>query len=146
MGAADRAKQKVRTRAEDFIASAPVPQERILVGAQVISGLSRKWALLSPGAKLLGRTYYLALTDQHLLFCWISAWSGKPAEVSIVAPREQVKVISSRLGGQMGWIVCQVPGREGRMTLRFHRFWRSEVESLLSALPADGVTGSDSRQ
>lgn len=112
----------------------------------VISGLSRKSALLSPGAKLLGRTYYLALTDQHLVFCWISTWSGKPAEVSIVAPREQVKVISSRLGGQMGWIVCQVPGREARMTLRFHRFWRPEIESLLSALSADRATGSDSRQ
>lgn len=134
MSLSDRAKKKISQRAEAFIASAPVPQGPIVVGAQVISGVSRKWAALSPGLKMMGRTYYLALTDQHVLFCWIAAWTGRPREVTIVAPREQVRVTSSRLRGQMGWLTCQVPGRDTPMTLRFHRFWQPEMESILGAL------------
>ena len=82
MAAGDRAKQKISERAREFIASAPVPQEQILTGAQVISGASRGWALLSPGARMFGRPYYVALTEQHVLFCWMSAWTGKPIQVA----------------------------------------------------------------
>jgi hypothetical protein len=138
MAAGDRAKQKISERAREFIASAPVPQEQILTGAQVISGLSRGWALLSPGARMFGRPYYVALTEQHVLFCWMSAWTGKPIQVPIVAPRWQVRVTGARLGGQMGWFTCQIPGREKPMTLRFYRFWRPEVEALLGALGTPG--------
>jgi hypothetical protein len=58
MAAGDRAKQKISERARRFIASAPVPQEQILTGAQVISGVSRGWALMSPGARMFGRPYF----------------------------------------------------------------------------------------
>jgi hypothetical protein len=136
MAAGDRAKQKISERAREFIASAPVPQEPILSGAQVMSGVSRRWALLSPGTRMFGRPYYLALTEQHVLFCWMSAWTGKPREIPIVAPRELVRVTGARLGGQMGWFTCQVPGRDKPMTLRFYRYWRPEVEALLGALHA----------
>lgn len=134
MAAGDRAKQKISERARAFIASAEVPQDPILAGAQVMSGVSRGWAVLSPSTRLFGRPYYVALTERHVLFCWMSAWTGKPIEVSIVAPREQVRVTGARLGGQMGWFTCQVPGREKPMTLRFYRFWRPEVQALLGAL------------
>ena len=136
MAAGDRAKQKISERAQGFIASAPVPQEQILTGAQVMSGVSRGWALLSPSTRLFGRPYYVALTEQHVLFCWMSAWTGKPIQVPIVAPRWQVRVTGARLSGQLGWFTCQVPGREKPMTLRFYRFWRPEVEALLGALGA----------
>jgi hypothetical protein len=138
MAAGDRAKQKISERAREFIASAPVPQEPILGGAQVISGVSRGWALLSPSTRMFGRPYYVALTERHVLFCWMSAWTGKPREIPIVAPRELVRVTGVRLGGQMGWFTCQVPGRDKPMTLRFYRFWRPEVQALLGALGAAG--------
>jgi len=128
MAFADKAKQKISKRAEAFIAAAPVPQEPILAGAQVISGLSRAWVLVSPSARMLGRTYYLALTEHYLLFCWISAWPGRPREVTIIAPRGEVRVTGFRLGGQIGWFTCQVPARKAPMTLRFYRLWRPEVE------------------
>jgi hypothetical protein len=104
----------------------------------VISGVSRGWALLSPSTRMFGRSYYLALTEHHVLFCWMSAWTGKPMEVPIVAPRWQVQVISARLGGQMGWFILRVPGREKPMTMRFYRFWRPEVEALLGGLGTQG--------
>jgi len=138
MAAGDRAKQKISERAREFIASAPVPQEPILSGVQVISGVSRRWALLSPSIRMFGRPYYVVLTERHVLFCSMSAWTGKPREIQIVAPREQVRVTGARLGGQMGWFTCQVPGRDKPMTLRFYRFWRPEVEALLGALGAAG--------
>jgi hypothetical protein len=138
MAAGDRAKQKISERAREFIAVAPVPQEQILTGAQVISGVSRGWALLSPATRMFGRSYYVALTEQHVLFCWISAWTGKPIQVPIVASRWQLRVTGARLGGQMGWFTCQVPGREKQMTLRFYRFWRPEVEALLGGLGSGG--------
>jgi len=47
-------------------------------------------------------------------------------------------VTGARLGGQMGWFTCQVPGREKQMTLRFYRFWRPEVEALLGGLGSGG--------
>jgi hypothetical protein len=50
----DRAKQKLRQRAEAFLVSARVPQEPLLAGAQVISGLSRGWALPSPTIRMFG--------------------------------------------------------------------------------------------
>jgi hypothetical protein len=134
MAVGDRAKQKISQRAQAFIAAAPVPQEAVSVGAQVISGLSRGWTFLSPGARMFGRTYYLALTEHHLLFCWISAWTGRPREVTIIAPRGQVRVTGSRLGGQMGSFTCVVPGREAPMTLRFYRLWRPEAEAIVAAL------------
>jgi hypothetical protein len=134
MAAGDRAKQKISQRAQAFIAAAPVPQEAVSAGVQVISGLSRGWTFLSPSARMFGRTYYLALTEHHLMFCWISAWTGRPREVTIIAPREQVRVTGSRLGGQMGWFTCVVPGREAPMTLRFYRLWRPEAEAIVAGL------------
>ena len=136
MAAGDRAKQKISERAREFIASAPVPQEPILSGVQVISGVSRGWALLSPSTRMFGRPYYVALTERHVLFCRMSAWTGKPREIPIVVPREQVRVTGARLGGQMGWFTCQVPSRDKPMTLRFYRFWRPEVAALIGALGA----------
>jgi hypothetical protein len=47
----------------------------------------RGWALLSPSTRMFGRPYYVALTERHVLFCWMSAWTGKPREIPIVAPR-----------------------------------------------------------
>jgi hypothetical protein len=41
MAAGGRGKQKITERAREFIASAPIRQEPILSGAQVISGVSR---------------------------------------------------------------------------------------------------------
>jgi hypothetical protein len=133
MAAGDRAKKEISERAEAFIASSPGPGEPILAGAQVISGLSRAWTVWSGTTRMFGRTYYLALTEHHLLFCWISAWTGRPRQVAIIAPRDQVRVTGSRTGGQMGWLTCEVPGR-GRMTLRFYRMWRPEIEAILAAL------------
>lgn len=132
----DRAKQKIRQRAEAFLASAPVPQEPLVAGAQVISGLGRGWVLLSATIRMFGRTYYLALTEGHVLFCWLSAWTGRPVAVPIVAPRDQVRVTDFRLGGSMGWLQCQLPGRSP-MTLRFYRLWRPEIEALLAELGTD---------
>jgi hypothetical protein len=134
MAAGEGAKQKISERARRFIASAPVPQQQILIGAQVMSGVSRGSALLFPSTRMFGRPYYVALTERHVLFCWMSAWTGKPKEVPIVAPREQVRLAGARLG----WFTCQVPGRDKPMTLRFYRFWRPEVEALLGALGAPG--------
>jgi hypothetical protein len=68
----------------------------------------------------------------------MSGWTGRPKDVPIVAPREQVRVTGARLGGQMGWFTCQVHGRARPMTLRFYRLWRPEVEALLGALGAPG--------
>jgi hypothetical protein len=111
-----------------------VPQEPVLAGAQVTSGVSRKWTWLSPGVRMFGRTYYLTLTEQHLLFCWISAWTGRPRAVTMTVPRDQVQVEDFSLRGQMGWIRCRVPDRKAPMTLRFFHFWRPEVETMLAAL------------
>ncbi len=130
----DRVKRKISKRATDFIATAPVPQEPVLAGAQVTSGVSRKWTWLSPGVRMFGRTYYLTLTEQHLLFCWISAWTGRPRAVTMTVPRDQVQVEDFSLRGQMGWIRCRVPDRQAPMTLRFFHFWRPEVETMLAAL------------
>lgn len=135
-----RARQKVRQRVEEFIASAPVPHEPIVAGALVTSGLSRGWVLLSPYVRLFGRSYYLALTEHHLLFCWMSGTNGRPVELSIVAPRDQVRITDVRLrlafSGGMGSMLCQVPGRPQPMTLRFYRVWRPEIEALLAELGA----------
>jgi hypothetical protein len=116
-----------------------VPQEPVLRGAQVTSGLSGKWTWLSPGLRMLGRTYYLMLTEQHLLFCWISAWTGRPREVTMTVPREQVRVEALRLHGQMGWLRCRVPDRQAPMTLRFLHFWRPEVQAMLAELGTGGA-------
>lgn len=132
----DRAKRKIRQRAEVFLASAPVPQERLVAGAQVVSGLSRGWVLLSPTIRLFGRNYFMTLTEGHVLFCWLSAWNGRPVAVPIVVPRDQVRVTNFRIRGSMGWMQCQVPGRPP-MTLWFHRLWRPEVEALLAELGTD---------
>jgi hypothetical protein len=140
-----RAKKKATQRAQEFIATAPVPQEQIRAGASVISGLSRRWTFLSPNSRLLGRPYYLALTDRHVLFCWLSIWTGRPRQVKYVVPREQVRISQYRPGMQMGRFRCQVPGREKPMTIRFYRMWRPEIEYLLGqigvtdAAPAPGM-------
>jgi hypothetical protein len=137
-GFGGRARQKVRQRAEEFIASAAVPHEPIVAGALMISGLDRKWVLLTPYIRLFGRSYYLALTEHYVLFCLMSGRTGRPVEVRIVAPRDQVRITNVRLvlalSGGMGSMLCYVPGRSAPMTLRFYRIWRSEVEYLLGQL------------
>jgi hypothetical protein len=137
-GFGSRARQKVRERAEAFIASASVPQEPVVAGALVMSGLGREWGLLTPYIRLFGRSYYLALTERHLLFVWMSGTSGRPVGVPIVAPRDQVRITDVRLrlwmSGGMGSMLCYVQGRPGPMTLRFYRLWRPEVEALLAEL------------
>jgi hypothetical protein len=130
----DRAKQKVTRRAQEFLATAPVPQEPMRAGASVISGISRGWMFLSPHSRLLGRPYYVALTDRHVLFCWLSIWTGRPREVKYVVPRQQVRITQYRPGVQMGRFQCEVPGREKPMTIRFYRVWRPEVEYLVGLI------------
>lgn len=133
-----RARQKVRQRAEEFIASAAVPHEPIIAGAMVTSGLSRRWVLLTPYVRLLGRSYYLALTQHYVMFCRMSGTRGRPVAVSIVEPRDQVRFTDVRLvlalSGGMGSMLCHVADRSGPMTLRFYRIWRPEVQYLLGQL------------
>ena len=140
-GLGARARQKVRQRAEAFIESAAVPHEPIVAGALVVSGLSRKWVLLTPYIRLFGRSYYIALTEHYVLFCLMSGRTGRPVEVRIVEPRDQVRITDVRLrlalSGGMGSMLCYVPGRPGPMTLRFFRIWRPEVEFLLGQLGPD---------
>jgi hypothetical protein len=134
----ERARQKIRRRAEECIAAAAVPHEPILAGALVISGLSRKWVLLTPYIRMMGRSYYVAVTKRHVLFCQMSGLSGRAAGVPIVERREQVRITDLRLNlafsGGMGSMLCYLPGKSGPMTLRFFRIWRYEVEKLLAEL------------
>jgi hypothetical protein len=134
---AQRGKDKVAGRAAAVIASALQPDERILAGARVQSGVSQWWILLSDYVRLVQRWYYMALTDRQVIFCGLSFWTGKPTKVKIAAFREQVRVTDYRPGTLMGSFLFSYPGRDRPMRIRTPRVWRPEVESILSALGAD---------
>ncbi len=135
-GLVQRGKEKAAGRAAAVIGPALEPDERILTGARVQGGISQWWVLLSSYARLFQRWYYLVLTDRRVIFCKISFWTGRPAAVSIVVPREQARVTDYRPGRTWTSFRLSYPGRDKPMRIRAPRAWRPEVDSVLSALGA----------
>jgi hypothetical protein len=129
-------------RAAPLIATAVGPSERVLAGARVESGISRWWILVSTYTLFFRKYYYLALTEHHVVLLKLSMWTGRPTKVDSVIPRNQVRVGDYRQGVVFGSFRFMIPGRSKPATIRVHRVFRPEIESVLGQLgvlaPAPG--------
>jgi hypothetical protein len=135
-GMAERAKAKIAERANAVIVASLGPDEHVRTGARVQAGASQWWILLSTYVRFFQHHYYMALTGRNVVLCGLSVWTGRPAKVKIVTPRDQVRVAGYQPGPVFASFRYLIPDRKKPMRIRVGRGWRPEIEALLTELGA----------
>ncbi|WP_042376489.1 hypothetical protein [Streptacidiphilus melanogenes] len=81
------------------------------------------------------RFYFLTLTNTSIVVNSASRWTNRPGEVVAAFPRQAFPV--SRINRATVWSSMYVEMTPGAKPTRLniHRYWRDELDQLLSALP-----------
>jgi hypothetical protein len=89
---------------------------------------------------LTRRVYFLTLTNSSIVVNSANRFTNRPGDVVISFPREAFPVTRVKRAAIWSSMYVQFPGNAKPSRLNVHRYWRSEFDQLLAALPPAAVS------
>ena len=127
-------KETIKKQANEMVAQALQPGEQIVSGVYSITGPS-PWLMNQLG--LLGQFfidyYYIAVTQQQVIFVKMNRVSNRPKEIAFTAPLQAVQITDYRRNAMWSSFRYNVPTAAKPMRLNVHRIWRQELDALVGA-------------
>lgn len=88
---------------------------------------------------LTRKFYFFTLTDRAVIVNTANRFTNRPGEVVAVYSRHQVPASRFNRGAVWSKFYFQFPDRSKPVRLNVHRYWRAELDQLVTAFPAEGV-------
>jgi hypothetical protein len=85
---------------------------------------------------LTRRFYFLTLTNTSIVVNNANRFTNRPGDVVFAFPINAFPVVKVKRAGLWSSMHVQFPGQGKATRLNIHRYWRSEFDQLLAALPA----------
>jgi hypothetical protein len=85
---------------------------------------------------LTRRVYFLTLTNSSIVVNSANRFTNRPGDVVISFPREAFPVTRVKRAAIWSSMYVQFPGNAKPSRLNVHRYWRSEFDQLLAAVPS----------
>jgi hypothetical protein len=127
-------KDTIKKQANEMVVQALQPGEQIVSGVYAITGPS-PWLMNQLG--LLGQFfvdyYYVAVTQQQIVFVKMNRLSNRPKEIAFTAPLQSVQISDYRRNAMWSSFRYNVPTAAKPLRLNVHRVWRSELDALVGA-------------
>lgn len=127
-------KETIKKQANEMVAQALQPGEQIVSGVYAITGPS-PWLMNQLG--LLGQFfidyYYVAVTQQQVIFVKMNRMSNRPKEIAFTAPLQSVQITDYRRNAMWSSFRYNVPTAAKPLRLNVHRIWRQELDALAGA-------------
>jgi hypothetical protein len=127
-------KETIKKQANEMVAQALQPGEQIVSGVYAITGPS-PWLMNQLG--LLGQFfvdyYYIAVTQQQVIFVKMNRLSNRPKEIAFTAPLQAVQITDYRRNAMWSSFRYNVPTAAKPLRLNVHRIWRQELDALVGA-------------
>jgi hypothetical protein len=127
-------KETIKKQANEMVAQALQPGEQIVSGVYSITGPS-PWLMNQLG--LLGQFfidyYYVAVTQQQVIFVKMNRVSNRPKEIAFTAPLQAVQITDYRRNAMWSSFRYNVPTAAKPLRLNVHRIWRQELDALVGA-------------
>jgi hypothetical protein len=127
-------KETIKKQANEMVAQALQPGEQIVSGVYAITGPS-PWLMNQLG--LLGQFfidyYYVAVTQQQIIFVKMNRMSNRPKEIAFTAPLQSVQISDYRRNAMWSSFRYNVPTAAKPLRLNVHRIWRQELDALAGA-------------
>lgn len=91
--------------------------------------------------------YFLTLTNSSVVINSANRFTNRPGEVIGAFPRASVPISRVKRGRVWSVLYLQFPGSDKPRRLNVHRYWRSEFDQLVAAVPAASaaVEGGDAQ-
>lgn len=125
-------KETIKKQANEVVAQALQPGEQIISGVYAITGPS-PWLMNQLG--LLGQFfidyYYIAVTQQQVIFVKVNRLSNRPKEISFTAPIQSVRISDYNRSSLWSSFRYSVPTAAKPLRLNVHRIWRQELDALV---------------
>jgi hypothetical protein len=127
-------KETIKKQANEMVAQALQPGEQIVSGVYSITGPS-PWLMNQLG--LIGQFfvdyYYIAVTQQQVIFVKMNRVSNRPKEIAFTAPLQAVQITDYRRNAMWSSFRYNVPTAAKPLRLNVHRIWRQELDALVGA-------------
>jgi hypothetical protein len=127
-------KETIKKQANEMVVQALQPGEQIVSGVYAITGPS-PWLMNQLG--LLGQFfidyYYVAVTQQQVIFVKMNRVSNRPKEIAFTAPLQSVGITDYRRNAMWSSFRYNVPTAAKPLRLNVHRIWRQELDALVGA-------------
>jgi hypothetical protein len=95
--------------------------------------------LLGTIVALNRKYYFITLTNTSVVINSASRLTNRPGEVVYSFPRTAVPVTAVKRAAVWSTLYLQFPDKPKPTRLNVHRYWRSEFDQLIAALPASVV-------
>lgn len=79
--------------------------------------------------------YFITLTNTSVVINAANRFTNRPGDVLFSFPRNAVPVTSVKRATVWSSLYLQLPNKAKPTRLNIHRYWRSEFDQLLAALP-----------
>jgi hypothetical protein len=93
---------------------------------------------------LTRRFYFLTLTNTSIVVNSANRFTNRPGGVVAAYQRFAVPVTRIKRAGVWSSLYLQLPGERKPTRLNVHRYWRSELDQLIAALPETAPTPAPS--
>jgi hypothetical protein len=127
-------KETIKKQANEMVVQALQPGEQIVSGVYAMTGPS-PWLMNQLG--LLGQFfidyYYIAVTQQQIIFVKMNRVSNRPKEIAFTAPLQSVQISDYRRNAMWSSFRYNVPTAAKPLRLNVHRIWRQELDALVGA-------------
>jgi hypothetical protein len=127
-------KETIKKQANEMVLQALQPGEQIVSGVYAITGPS-PWLMNQLG--LLGQFfidyYYVAVTQQQVIFVKMNRISNRPKEIAFTTPLQSVRVSDYKRSAMWSSFRYNVPTAAKPLRLNVHRIWRQELDALVGA-------------
>ncbi|MCW2861409.1 MAG: hypothetical protein JWP48_3117 [Actinoallomurus sp.] len=127
-------KETIKKQANEMVIRAMQPGEQFVSGVYAITGPS-PWLMNQLG--LLGQFfidyYYVAVTQQQVIFVKMSRMSNRPKEIAFTAPLQSVRISDYNRNAVWSSFRYNVPTAAKPLRLNVHRMWRQELDALVGA-------------
>jgi hypothetical protein len=126
-------KETIKKQANEMVFQALRPGEQIVSGVFAISGPS-PWLMSQLG--LVGQIfidhYYVAVTQQQVIFVKMGRLANRPKEIAFAAPLQNAGVSNYKRSAVWSSFRYNI-GTAKPLRLNVHRTWRQELDALVGA-------------
>ncbi len=88
------------------------------------------------------KQYFFTLTNSSVVVNACSRFSNRPGDIVATFPRQAFPVTKYNRATVWSKFYLQFPEKPKPTRLNVHRYWRSELDQLADAFPADALAGS----
>jgi hypothetical protein len=121
------------------------PGDKVIVTLHSITGPS-PWLMNAIGTigQLFIKYYFITVTEQAVVFHKASRVSNRPKDLVVAIPREQAQTLISDIRRNALWssFRFQLPGEAKPTRINIARYWRPEMDQMVSVLTGAPVAGA----